>query len=382
MPESFTETTTISYGQNIKNSLSGVIFGVVLFLASFVVLWMNEGHNVAQLGKADYMNKNAVEISATKIDRGNDNKLVQVSGKAITTETLTDKIITVPNAFALSRKVEMYQWQENVKTEKKDNMGGSTTETKTYTYEKVWSDHEIDSSDFKKTSYSNPPFTIKSEEYYAKSGKLGDFELTSKQTESMHAYTQYENLPQKYEYKIHENTYYKGYDPQNPQIGDIRISYKYIPSDTGISIIGKQKSDNTLTTMPYKDSSVYLQQDGIKDKAEMLGDFRQSNKILTNVIRVLGWLMMFIGLNALINPLVVIFKVVPFVEKIIGSLTGGIVLLITLALSLLTIAIAWLAYRPVLSISLIVMIGCIAFLIKTKFAPAKQATQETENPEQ
>lgn len=367
MPESFTETTKISYGQNLKNSLSGVIFGIVLFLASFVVLWLNEGNNVSQLKKADYMGKNAVEISAQNIDRANDNKLVQVSGNAETTETLTDKIITVPNTFALSRKVEMYQWEENVKTERKDNMGGSTTETKTYTYEKVWSDREINSDDFKKTSYSNPKFPIKSEDVYAQTGKLGDFNLTTKQTESMHGFEVYENLPQKTEYKIFENSYYKGYNPENPQIGDLRISYKVIPSGTSISIIAKQKPDNTLTYMTVKDKAVYLQQDGIKDKDEMLYSFRQGNKLLTNILRVVGWLLMFIGLNTLISPLVTLFKVVPFVEKIVGSLTGGVIFLITLALSLLTIAVAWLAYRPILSISLLAVIGAIIFLIKNKF---------------
>ncbi len=378
MPESFTETRKISYGENLKNSLSGVIFGFVLFLASFVVLWLNEGNNVAQLKKADYMGKNAVEISAQNIDRTNDNKLVQVSGKAETTETLTDKIITVPNTFALSRKVEMYQWEENVKTEKHDNMGGSTTETKTYTYEKVWSDQEINSDNFKKTSYSNPKFTIKSEDVYAQTGKLGEFNLTTKQTEAMHGYTTFENLPQKAEYKIFENSYYKGYNPESPQIGDLRISYKIIPSGTSISIIGKQKPDNTLTYMTVKDKAVYLQQDGIKDKDEMLYSFRQGNKLLTNILRVVGWLLMFIGLNTLINPLVTIFKVVPFVERFVGSLTGGVAFLISLALSLLTIAIAWLAYRPLLSICLLVVIGAIVFLLKNKFAPEKETTAEKE----
>lgn len=367
MSESFTETTKISYGQNIKNSLSGVIFGILLFLGSFIVLWMNEGHNVAQLGKANYMNKNAIEISAEKIDRANDNKLVQVSGNATTNETLTDKIITVPNAFALSRKVEMYQWKENVKTEKKDNMGGSTTETKTYTYEKVWSQDEINSENFKKSSYSNPKFTLKSENVYARTGKLGGFNLTSKQTESMHGFEVYGNLPQKSEYKIYENTYYKGYNPENPQIGDVRISYEVIPSGTPISIIGKQKPDDTLTYMTVKDSAVYLQQDGIKDKAEMLYSFKQGNKILTIVLRVVGWLMMFFGLNAIINPLVVIFKVVPFVEKIAGAITGGVLFLVSLALSLLTIAIAWFVYRPLLSIGLLAVIGGIVFVLKNKF---------------
>ncbi len=370
MPDSFTETTKISYGKNLKNSLAGMIAGIILFLLSFVVLWINEGHNVNQIFKANYMEKNAVEISADNISRENDNKLVQLSGSAITDTTLTDGLITIPNVFVLKREVEMYQWKENVSTESKDNLGGSTTETKTYSYEKVWSDREIDSSEFKKSGYVNPKFPVQSEEVYAESGKLGAFTLTSKQTHAMSAYSKYTNLPEKSEYKIYEGDYYKGNDPLNPSIGDIKISYEYVPSGTNISIIAQQRADNTLTNLTLKKTSVYLQQNGLKTKEEMINSFRQNNTIFTNLTRFVGWLIMFIGLNLLINPLVVIFKVVPLVQNIVGFLTTGVVFLISLILSLLTIALAWLAYRPMLSVCLLVIIGGIVYLIKTKIKPA------------
>lgn len=379
MPDSFTETTKISYGKNLKNSLAGMIAGIILFLLSFVVLWINEGHNVNQIFKANYMEKNAVEISADKINRENDNKLVQLSGKALTDADLTDGMITVEDAFALKRIVEMYQWKENIKTETKDNLGGSTTETKTYTYERVWSSQEIDSSEFKQSGYVNPKFPIQSEKIYAETGTLGAFQLTSKQTNSMNEYLKYTNLPQKSEYKISEGAYYKGIDPLKPSIGDIRIKYEYVPSGTNISIIAQQRADNTLTNLTLKKTSVYLQQNGLKTKEEMINSFRQNNTIFTNLTRFVGWLIMFIGLNLLISPLVVLFKVVPFMEKIVGFLSTGVMFLISLLLSLLTIAIAWFAYRPALSVCLLVIIGGIAYLIKTKIKPApKIPPQEIE----
>ena len=368
MADQFTETTKISYGKNIMNSFGGALLGLILFLLSFVVLWKNEGNNVAQIAKANYINKTAIEITADDINRENDNKLVQVSGNAVTDEALTDGIITLQKVFVLSRKVEMYQWEEDVKTESKDELGGSTTETKTYTYDKVWSDTPIDSSKFKKTTYVNPPFKLKSEDYYAKSGKMGDFKLTEKQSHAMNEYSEYTDLPQNYQYKIYNNMYYKGYDPEHPSIGDIRISYEYVPSGVDISIIARQKSDDTLTTYDYKDSTIYLQQSGIKSKTEMVNIFKKNNQIFTNIIRVVGWLLMFIGLNMLISPLVVIFKIVPFMSKIAGFIGSGIMFLVSLALSLLTIAIAWFAYRPVLSIVLLLIIGGIVFAIKGKLS--------------
>ena len=378
MPESYTETTKTSYGQNLKNSFAGMLIGFILFLVSFLVLWLNEGNNVNQIFKANYMEKNAVEISTDKINRENDNKLVQLSGKAITDATLTDGIITIPNVFVLKRAVEMYQWKENINTEAKENIGGSTTETKTYSYEKVWSSHEIDSKDFKLPGHTNPKFPIQSEKIYAESGKFGEFNLTEKQINAMSEYSKYTDLPQKEEYKIFEGLYYKGYDPLHPNIGDIKISYEYVPSGINISIIGEQKQDNTLTSMTLKKTSVYLQQSGLKTKDEMINSFRKGNALFTNLIRFVGWLLMFAGLNLLVGPLVVLFKVVPFLEKIVGFLSRGVIFLISLILSLLTIAIAWFAYRPVLSISLIAVICGIIFVIKTKFKPAKIQPQQEQ----
>ena len=374
MSDLFTESTKISFGQNIKNSLSGVIFGLILFLLSFVILWWNEGNNVAQIYKANYMAKNAIEVSAEQINRENDNKLIHVSGKATTDATLTDNIITIPNAFVLKRTVEMYQWQENVQTESKDELGGGTTETKTYSYEKVWSEDAINSEDFEKAGYNNPKFPIQSEDFYAEKGKLGEFNLTSRQTNAMNDCIEYTNLPQKWEYKINNGMYYKGSNPDSPNIGDIRISYEYVPSGINISIIGQQKANDTITNMELKNSFAYLQTDGLKTKDEMINSFRKGNKFFTNLIRFVGWLLMFIGLNMLINPLVVLFKIVPFASRLVGFLTSGIMFLVSLILSLLTIAIAWFAYRPMLSIGLLVAICGIIYLIKTKYKQAEQKT--------
>ena len=378
MPDLFTETNNLSFGQNIKNSFAGVIFGIILFLASFVILWLNEGHSVAQIAKANYMAKNAIEVSTDIINRDNDNKLIQVSGKAVTNTTLTDDIVTIPNAFALSRNVEMYQWQENSQTETKDEVGGSTTETTTYSYEKVWSSERIDSEDFHKSGHNNPKFPLQSADYYAESGKLGEYNLTTKQSKAMSDYLGYTSLPPKEEYKIFESTYYKGYDPENPNIGDIRISYEYVPSGVNISIIGQQKSDNTISNLKLKNSSVYLQMDGLNTKEEMINSFRQDNKFFTNFIRIVGWLLMFIGLNLLINPLVTLFKIFPFASSIIGFLTSGLMFLVSLALSLLTIAIAWFAYRPTLSIGLIIVICGIIYLIKSKVKSTPAQIQQEQ----
>ncbi len=360
------EIKTISYGQNVKNAFGSVIVGVVLFISAVLVLWFNEGNCAANNKIASYVNKNATPVEITSVDKINDNKLITVSGQAETAESLSDGIITVPNALALKRSVEMYQWEEDKKTESKTKVGGTTTETTTYTYDKVWSENEIDSSKFHNTSYSNPPFTLKSERYNAKTGKFGDFVLSDVQTGAIGDLEPYTKLAQNYQYKIFQNYYYKGNNPQAPNIGDVRISYSYMPSGAKISVIGLQRSDKTITPMVSKFGRIYIQYNGLLSQAEMVEKFKKDNAFTTNIFRVFGFLLMFIGLNILLRPLSVLLSFIPLFEKLVSAITGGIVFLISIILSMAIIAVAWLFYRPVAAVCLLVIVVALAVLIKKK----------------
>ena len=282
---SFTEVTTKSYGQNIKNSFGGIIAGIILFLISVFLLWANEGNLAKQNQIADFINKNAIPVESSVFDNNNDNKLISLSGKANTDETLSDGIISVPDALVLSRTVEMYQWKEIEETKTETQMGGSTKETKSYSFEKVWSENPIDSSKFRKTSYSNPQFPLKSERYETQQGEFGAFALSKVQTSALRNLEDYTNLPQNNQYTISGNYYYKGNNTDSPNIGDIRISYSYMPSGSPISVIGMQRADKTITPMITKQGKVYIQYDGLLSQAEMVEKFKRSNLMWANIFR-------------------------------------------------------------------------------------------------
>ena len=57
MENKYIETTTTTYGQNVKNSFGGIILGLILFIASFALLWWNEGNSVRLIQKGDYITK-------------------------------------------------------------------------------------------------------------------------------------------------------------------------------------------------------------------------------------------------------------------------------------------------------------------------------------
>jgi hypothetical protein len=72
------------------------------------------------------------------------------------------------------------------------------------------------------------------------------------------------------------------------------------------------------------------------------------NNVLTWILRVGGFVVMWLGLAMALNPLKVLADVVGILGDIAGVGIGLVSGLVALVLSLATIAVAWLFYRPVL----------------------------------
>ena len=364
MKNQFTETETISYGNNVKNAFGNIIFGIILFIASFILLWWNEGNSVRLTQKENFINKNAVAVSSNNVNRANDRKLIAANGKVYTDETLSDSLVNVKKALRLNRKVEMYQWVEHKEVKEHKNADGSVTKTTTYSYEQKWDDSEHNSNNFKHSGYKNPAFPIKSVAISATNGKMGEFIIKENQISRISDFKNITSLAPLSGYKIFDNYYYKGNSISNPQIGDIRISYRYVPSGTAVSIIGQQNFNNTISEMTTKSGAIYLQYNGILTLDEMLNKYKQLNMLLTFMLRLAGFIIMFFGMKLLISPIITIAGIIPYLSETAEFISSFILFFVALILSLLTIAIAWFAYRPLLSICLIASAGIIIYFIK------------------
>ena len=160
-------TSIVSKGHNFKSGCAVVIFGIILFIGSFVLLWMNEANYVKNIKMAKFIKDNVVSVSSNSPE--NNNKLVHYSGKITTNEILADEYIKV-NTPALDRKVEMYQWKEN-----KYTSGSGSSKRREYRYQKVWSEHPISSTNFHRSGHDNPPMPVRSESFRAANSQIGVF---------------------------------------------------------------------------------------------------------------------------------------------------------------------------------------------------------------
>ena len=242
---------------NKTKKSGGILGGLILLVVGIGILWSNEGRTVKTQSAISEASKTYIQVKSDKVDSKNEGKLISTKGKINIDSSgdLKDDIfgITV-KAVKMKRNVEMYQWEENC-TEEDDK-------TKC-TYKKVWSDDVIDSSEFTESGHTNPSDMLyESEEYIADNVKLGAFTLPNELIKSLKydktkgndaLTTEYNNS--KEDIKIVGK--YLTNVKEEPQVGDIRISYQYTTVKDA-SVMGVQ-TDDTLKHSLLKKEKIYIQ---------------------------------------------------------------------------------------------------------------------------
>lgn len=386
-----TETTKVSWGSRLGTSIKGILAGLALFVVGFPVLFWNEGNSVKTAKALDEGEGACIPVeSIEKIDPEMEGQLVHMTGKATTSDVLSDDQFGVSaTAIALARKTEMYQWVEHSKTEEKKNLGGSVTKTTTYTYSQEWVDSAIDSSGFKEQGHDNPGMIeFPSEETRAANVSFGAFRLSESQIGRIGSEQAYA-FPTDFVCKV-ERVQIQGrtiYVPNKttrdneknnrdvasqPRVGDMRVNFSVVyPHD--ISIVAKQKGDTFVGYLAKTKKKIDMLSDGVKDAAEMFEAARSANTMMTWIVRLVGFLLMFFGLSMVLKPLSVLADVLPILGDIVEIGTGLVAGVIAFVCALVTIAIAWIFYRPVLGILLLAAAGAAIFLLWKKKQEKKSA---------
>ncbi len=359
--DSFTEVTTESWFGRLGNAFKGIVVGVIILVIGFPLLFWNEGRAVATYKALLEGAGIVVSVPADKVNPANEGKLIHLTGTATTGETLTDPDFGVSApAIKLLRQSQMFQWRENKKSETDKNVGGSTTTKTTYTYEKVWSDSLIKSGDFKKPGHGNPAqMTYPSRQFVAGKVTLGAFQLSGgliAQISGAEALSvdAAQSLPDNLwaRARWEGNTLYIGSNPQAPAIGDTRVDFQVVKPQT-VSIVAKQYQGHLE---PYQTSvgrSLEMLQAGVKSSEAMFQQAHSENKVLTWIMRVVGGLCFFIGISMILKPLSVLLDVLPFLGNVAEAGIGLVAFVLALALTLITVAIAWFYYRPLMAVVLI-----------------------------
>ena len=150
MADVVTEVTTRGPLAQLGRAITSVLVGIVMFFASFGVLWWNEGRQDVSEFVAE-----AVAIDANA--PGMDQALAKSTGPISITQAAGDpQYLTGGNWLVLDRTAEMYAWVEDKQTTTKKQGTKEVTET-TYTYTMKWtSDPKSSSSFHEPNGHENP----------------------------------------------------------------------------------------------------------------------------------------------------------------------------------------------------------------------------------
>ena len=370
MTDSFTHVSHQSWSSRIGSSIKGILFGLLLFIGAFPLLFWNEGRAIDTEKSLKEGAAAVISVDANHFDPVNNDHLVYLSGLVSSDEVLRDDLFHIETpAISLSRRVQVYQWQEHSESKTEKELGGSTKTTTTYNYSKGWSGNLINSSSFKHPEdHQNPAAKAYNDNViYAANVTLGEFTLNSLQIREISGSRTIPlteiNIPENSAAVISQGEVYVG-NPDTPQIGDTRITFSEIKPAV-VSIVAAQQNKTFAPYMTSVGQSIQLLSTGLVSAQEMFASELADNTLLTWGLRLLGFVLMAFGLSMIMKPLTVIADVVPFIGNLLELGTGLISGIIAFALSLTTIAIAWIFYRPLVAAVLIALvIGSLVYLKK------------------
>lgn len=346
MADTYTERKHTSLLGNIGNSIVGALIGLLLFVGSFFVLWINEGRlDLSTIAKR------SVPLNAATYQSALDGKFVAAAGVMQTNERVGDGSYLKPGSYLrLERKVEMYAWDEKSESRTVKNVGGSSDTETVYTYTKEWTTSPENSGSFKQSSgHSNPEMPIKGTTFTANNIAVGAYtvdpnglEFPSPQALALNSEDvgNVDGYQQSGDYLINHPRALS-----NPQVGDVRISYLALPNNLDVTVFGKAEQQRIV---PYVEGKATLYRAFAEGREAAIATYHTEYTILLWVLRLAGFLMMWFGLMLVSGPLNAVLDILPIAGNI-GRFAGCLVTLpLALVLSLVTILVGIIAHNLIL----------------------------------
>ena len=177
------------------------------------------------------------------------------------------------------------------------------------------------------------------------------------------------------------NILYYGRVPGSPEVGDVRVTFEQVVP-AKVTVMAVVDGD---TFKPFKAKNGKRFQTlvmGKKSGDEIIEAEKEGNTVVLWILRIVGIMMIVGGLKGIFGFLETILKVVPFIAGIFGWGVGLVCTVVGVVWSLIIIAIAWLFYRPLLGITLLVIAGFLiwVFAFKGKDKLKELAVKAKTNP--
>lgn len=178
-------------------------------------------------------------------------------------------------------------------------------------------------------------------------------------------------------YKLAGNYLFRGRGTaEDPQVGDVRVSFRALPPGGEVTLYGAQSGEEVRAFVTKKGDSLYRVAKG--GHQEAVAGMAAEHKMMTWILRFVGFLMMWIGLSMFFGPVNAVLDIVPFLGSMGRFLVGLVLLPVSVVLSIFVILLSIVAHSPILLVlTLAAIIGGGYFLYQKR---RKRAAPPTPPP--
>lgn len=365
---------------------------LALVVGAVALLAWNEGRAVRTARALDEGARRVVELDADRAAEVADGTLVHLVGEALVTAPLRDPVTGIArDALRLRRTAETLQWRRVSVGDDNDSR---------YDYRQVWSATRIDSDDFPDAFRNPASLPLATAVLSSADARLADFALATGVVEAFAALTPValgaadleamaaalgvagvvpdgaSGLGASVAYLP-----FAGGSPAAPRVGDARVRYDVAP--TGTASVVASKVGGRLEPYPTRSGvTIAFARHGAHGAAMLFDEAVAQNRVLTIGLRGFGGALLVAAFRLLLGPLAALARLIPFVG---GATRFGVLVVAALLASvtaLVTIALAWLAFRPLVAAGLLALAvtGVVALVRRPRSVSTPPAPASVANP--
>jgi hypothetical protein len=320
MADSYTTVKRTSWLGNIIGSFVGAGAGVIVFLVALGLIWFGEGRTNMALVAQD-----SLPAPAERVDPANAGRLVSVTGTMGAAPLGDGKFLDPGPYLRLERRVEMYAWVEEKRTERQDEVGGGTTERTTYSYSTQWTaSPESGEGFYRPSGHRNPSLPFSGSTLSADDGRIGAYavnlvtlDMPSPQDLAL---TPAMVRPDDRWQLVDRFIFIGDGSLGNPALGDVRVSYLAVPAGLQATVFGEQRGagiemyrtpqgDELYRALPY-------------DRAGAIKYLSNEDTFIDWIIRLGALLMLWVGLLLVLGPINALVGFLPALKQASGCLTA------------------------------------------------------------
>ncbi len=137
-------------------------------------------------------------------------------------------------------------------------------------------------------------------------------------------------------------------------MGDQRIRFRVVEPQA-VSVLAKKENDELVPFKTSNGESIEHLMVGKVSTAEMFDSCRLENTVQAWILRGVGWLLCCVGFALIANPIKTLAGIIPPLGSLVGGMTFLVSVLLGSTVTLTSIALAWIAVRPLFGISLLAL---------------------------